>query len=33
VLAALATAGSLISVLMLESRPAQPELELTSEAA
>lgn len=32
VLAALATAGALISVLMLESRPAQPELQLTSEA-
>ena len=32
VLAALAAAGALISVLMLESRPAQPELQLTSEA-
>jgi EmrB/QacA subfamily drug resistance transporter len=32
VLAALAAAGALISLLMLESRPAQPELQLTSEA-
>jgi hypothetical protein len=32
VLAALAAAGALISVLMLESRPAEPEPELTSEA-
>src|SRR5438477_341406 len=31
VLAALAAAGALVSVLMLESRPAQPELQLTSE--
>ncbi len=32
VLAALAAAGALVSVLMLESRPAQPKLQLTSEA-
>ena len=32
VLAALAAAGALISVLMLEPQPAQPELQLTSEA-
>jgi MFS family permease len=32
VLAALAAAGALISALMLESRPAQPELQLTSKA-
>jgi sugar phosphate permease len=32
VLAGLAAAGALISVLMLESRPAQPELQPTSEA-
>ena len=33
VLAALAAAGALISALMLESRPAQPDLELTSQAS
>jgi sugar phosphate permease len=32
VLAGLAAAGALISVLMLESRPARPELQSTSEA-
>jgi hypothetical protein len=32
VLAGLAAAGALISVVMLESRPTQPELPLTSEA-
>ncbi|MFL5954641.1 MAG: MFS transporter [Gaiellaceae bacterium] len=32
VLAALAAAGALISVLLLESRPAQPKLQLTTEA-
>jgi EmrB/QacA subfamily drug resistance transporter len=33
VLAGLAAAGALISVLMLESRPAQPELQLAGEAS
>ena len=33
VLAALAAAGALISALMLESRPAQPDLQVTSQAS